>query len=252
MGHLLEIDAVSKHFEGLKAVERVSFTMEQGEILGLIGPNGAGKTTLFNLITGTFPVTSGTIRYNGRDLAGLGPSKIAAMGIGRTFQIARPFKGLTVLANVLVALGVSRYSGFLSAASRYRTGEAILESREILSRVGLLSVIERKADTLPLGMKKRLEIARALALHPELILLDEPAGGLRTEEMKGLIDLVRRLNRGGMTVLVIEHNMPVVMQLCGRIVVLDHGVKIAEGSPEEIRSNPTVIEAYLGREEDDA
>lgn len=252
MGHLLEIDAVSKHFEGLKAVEGVSFTMEQGEILGLIGPNGAGKTTLFNLITGTFPVTSGTIRYNGRDLAGLGPSKIAAMGIGRTFQIARPFKGLTVLANVLVALGVSRYSGFLSAASRYRTGEAISESREILSRVGLLSVIERKADTLPLGMKKRLEIARALALHPELILLDEPAGGLRTEEMKGLIDLVRRLNRGGMTVLVIEHNMPVVMQLCGRIVVLDHGVKIAEGSPEEIRSNPTVIEAYLGREEDDA
>ncbi len=250
MGHLLEIDAVTKHFEGLKALENVSFTMEQGEILGLIGPNGAGKTTLFNLITGTFPLTSGAIRYNGKDLAGLGPSRIAALGIGRTFQIVRPFAGLTVLENVLVALGVSHYAGFWKSVSRYRTAANVQAAREILSRVGILDYAEQKAENLPLGLKKRLEIARALALRPSLILLDEPAGGLRKEEMDQLIDLVRQINEEGTSVLVIEHNMPVVMQLCKRIVVLDHGTKIAEGPPEAIRNNPQVIEAYLGREDD--
>ena len=250
MGHLLEIDAVTKHFEGLKALGNVSFTMEQGEILGLIGPNGAGKTTLFNLITGTFPLTSGAIRYNGKDLAGLGPSRIAALGIGRTFQIVRPFAGLTVLENVLVALGVSHYAGFWKSVSRYRTAANVQAAREILSRVGILDYAEQKAENLPLGLKKRLEIARALALRPSLILLDEPAGGLRKEEMDQLIDLVRQINEEGTSVLVIEHNMPVVMQLCKRIVVLDHGTKIAEGPPEAIRNNPQVIEAYLGREDD--
>ena len=250
MNPLLEIDAVSKHFEGLKALDRVSFSLGKGEILGLIGPNGAGKTTLFNLITGTFPPTEGTIRYNGKDLTGLGPSRIAAMGIGRTFQIVRPFKGLTVLENVLVALGASRYPRFLAAARRFRTDDSVSEAKALLSRVGLLKISDVKAENLPLGMKKRLEIARALALHPELILLDEPAGGLRSEEMEELVGLVASLNREGMTVLVIEHNMPVVMELCERIVVLDHGSKIAEGPPEEIRVNPQVIEAYLGREED--
>jgi len=250
MGHLLEIDAVTKHFEGLKALENVSFTMDRGEILGLIGPNGAGKTTLFNLITGTFPLTSGTIRYNGKDLAGLGPSRIAALGIGRTFQIVRPFAGLTVLENVLVALGVSHYAGFWKSVSRYRTAANVQAAREILGRVGILDYAEQKAENLPLGLKKRLEIARALALRPSLILLDEPAGGLRKEEMDQLIDLVRQINKEGTSVLVIEHNMPVVMQLCKRIVVLDHGTKIAEGPPEAIRNNPQVIEAYLGREDD--
>ncbi len=252
MGHLLEIDAVSKHFEGLKALDNVSFTMDRGEILGLIGPNGAGKTTLFNLITGTFPVTSGTIRYNGKDLAGLGPSKIAAMGIGRTFQIVRPFAGLTVIENVLVALGVSNYAGFWKSVSRYRTDGTLEAARGLLEQVGLSAYAEQKAENLPLGLKKRLEIARALALRPDLILLDEPAGGLRKEEMDQLIELVRRINEMGTSVLVIEHNMPVVMQLCKRIVVLDHGIKIAEGSPEAIRNDPQVIEAYLGRDEDDA
>ncbi len=250
MKPLLEIDAVSKSFEGLKALENVSFKIGEKEILGLIGPNGAGKTTLFNLITGTFPLTSGNIRYKGRDLSGMGPSRVAALGIGRTFQIVRPFRDLSVLENVLVALGVSHYKSFLAAASRFRTAAAVSEAQEILSRVGLLEVAEQVAETLPLGMKKRLEIARALALHPDLILLDEPAGGLRAEESEALVDLVRYLNAEGMTVLVIEHNMSVVMNLCQRIVVLDHGVKIAEGSPEEIRTNPKVIEAYLGREED--
>jgi len=250
MGRLLEIDAVTKHFGGLKALENVSFTMDEGEILGLIGPNGAGKTTLFNLITGTFPVTSGTIRYDGKDLAGMGPSKVAAMGIGRTFQIVRPFAGLTVLENVLVALGVSHYGGFWKSVSRYRTAANVRTAREILERVGILDYADQKAENLPLGLKKRLEIARSLALRPKLILLDEPAGGLRKEEMDQLIDLVRQINREGTSVLVIEHNMPVVMQLCKRIVVLDHGTKIAEGPPEAIRNNPQVIEAYLGREDD--
>jgi branched-chain amino acid transport system ATP-binding protein len=250
MKPLLEIDAVSKSFEGLKALENVSFGVGTREILGLIGPNGAGKTTLFNLITGTFPQTSGKIRYKGVDLSGMGPSGVAALGIGRTFQIVRPFKELSVLENVLVALGVTHYKSFFSAASWFRTRTSVSEAREILSRVDLLEVAGQAAKTLPLGMKKRLEIARALALHPDLILLDEPAGGLRAEESEALVDLVRHLNAEGMTVLVIEHNMSVVMNLCQRIVVLDHGIKIAEGSPEEIRTNPKVIEAYLGREED--
>ncbi len=250
MKPLLEIDSVSKYFEGLKALEKVSFVMKKGEILGLIGPNGAGKTTLFNLITGSFPLTEGTIRYKGKSLSGLGPSKVAAMGIGRTFQLVRPFKGLTVVENVMVALGASHYPSFLASAARFRSETTVSEAEDLLSRVGLSKYAAQKAENLPLGLKKRLEIARALALHPELILLDEPAGGLRTEEMEQLIDLVRRLNGEGMTVLVIEHNMPVVMELCERIVVLDHGIKIAEGPPEEIRENPQVIEAYLGREED--
>ncbi len=250
MGHLLEIDDVTKHFEGLKALENVSFTMEEGEILGLIGPNGAGKTTLFNLITGTFPVTSGAIRFNGTDLAGMGPSKVAALGIGRTFQIVRPFAGLTVEENVLVALGVSHYTGFWKSVSRYRTTDTLAAARELLGRVGLGNLADRKGENLPLGLKKRLEIARALALRPKLILLDEPAGGLRKEEMDQLIDLVREINGEGISVLVIEHNMPVVMRLCRRIVVLDHGTKIAEGPPEAIQGNPQVIEAYLGREDD--
>jgi len=250
MGYLLEIDAVTKHFGGLKALENVSFLMEEGEILGLIGPNGAGKTTLFNLITGTFPLTSGAIRFRGKSLSGMGPSKIAALGIGRTFQIVRPFAGLTVLENVLVALGVSHYVGVWKSISRYRTEANVNAAREILGRVGILDYAEQKAENLPLGLKKRLEIARALALRPRLILLDEPAGGLRKEEMDQLIDLVRQINKEGTSVLVIEHNMPVVMQLCKRIVVLDHGTKIAEGPPEAIRNNPQVIEAYLGREDD--
>lgn len=250
MEHLLEIDAASRHFEGLKALENVSFTMNRGEILGLIGPNGAGKTTLFNLVTGTYPVTSGTIRYNGHDLAGTGPSQVAAMGIGRTFQIVRPFAGLTVIENVLIALGVSHYAHFWNSVSRCRSATTLKAARQILALVGIAAYAEQKSGNLPLGLKKRLEIARALALRPNLILLDEPAGGLRKEEVDQLIDLVREINRQGTSVLVIEHNMPVVMQLCKRLVVLDHGTKIAEGSPEAIRNNPQVIEAYLGREDD--
>jgi len=247
MEHLLEIDAISKHFGGLKALENVSFTMDRGEILGLIGPNGAGKTTLFNLITGRYPVSSGTIRYNGKDLSGMGPSQVAAMGIGRTFQIVRPFADLTVITNVMIALGVSHYAGFWNSVSRYRTPVNLKAARKILARVGIAEYAQQKSENLPLGLKKHLEIARALALRPSLILLDEPAGGLRKEEMDRLIGLVREINGEGTSVLVIEHNMPVVMQLCKRIVVLDHGTKIAEGPPEAIRNNRQVVEAYLGR-----
>ncbi len=250
MKPLLKIDAVSKHFEGLKALEGVSFTVGEGEIVGLIGPNGAGKTTLFNLITGSFPLSAGCIHYKGKRLDGMGPSRVAARGIGRTFQIVRPFKGLTVIENVLVALGASRYPRLLAASRRFRTESSVREAGELLARVGLREMADQKAEILPLGMKKRLEIARALALHPDLILLDEPAGGLRAEEMEALINLVKSLNRAGMAVLVIEHNMSVVMELCQRIIVLDHGVKIAEGPPEAIRNDPQVIEAYLGREAD--
>jgi branched-chain amino acid transport system ATP-binding protein len=245
---LLDVRALSKEFDGLRALDGVSFAAEGGEILGIIGPNGAGKTTLFNLISGIYPPSGGEIDFQGRSILRLKTHQISRLGIGRTFQIVRPFQNLDVETNVLVAFGHRFYPSLWKSTGPYRQPEILKEVQKLIERTGLRPYAKQISKNLPLGFKKRLEIARALALRPHLLLLDEPSAGLRFEESVQLMDLIRQVRDQGIGVLLIEHNMQVVMDLCKRIVVLDHGSKIAEGSPEAIRSNPRVIQAYLGRE----
>lgn len=235
---LLRAENVVKRFGGLVAVNRVSFELYEGEILGLIGPNGAGKTTLFNCINGIYPPEEGRIFFEGRDITGWSPSRLAHLGMARTFQIVRPLPELTVRENVMVgaAFGQHRYS--------LREVERIAD--EVLAFVGLAERAEQLAGSLNVAQKKRLELARALAARPKLLLLDEALAGLNPAEVDAMVDTIRRIRAQGITILMIEHVMRAIMNLSDRILVLNFGELIAEGTPEEVANNAAVIKAYLG------
>ena len=252
MSGILEVKGLTKRFGGLAAVDNVSFSVREGGISGLIGPNGAGKTTIFNLITGVYKVTEGSVSFSGSEITNMEPFRIADRGITRTFQNIRLFKNLTVYENVLTSCHMSaKYSipEALLRLPRYLREEKALRAKaeDLLSIMGLTERRDVQANNLPYGLQRRLEIVRALALDPKLLLLDEPAAGMNPDETEQLMRLISEIRtRFKLTVLVIEHHMDLVMRLCESIVVLNFGQKLAEGTADEIRGDPRVVEAYLG------
>lgn len=236
---MLTVSNLTRYFGGLAAVVDLSFTMEEGEVVGLIGPNGAGKTTVFNMLSGFFPPSSGEIIYQGHKINGLKPHQVCHLGLTRTFQVVQPFPNMTVLENTMIGAYVRHHN----------TADARQKALETLERVGLREKADVLGRDLTLLELKRLEIGKALASEPNLLLLDEAAAGLKDTEIEDILTLVRQLNQEGMTLLIVEHLMKVIMNLSHRIIVLDFGKMIAQGTPQEISHHPAVLEAYLGQEE---
>jgi len=248
---MLRLQGITKVFGGLIALEEVSFSVEDGTITGIIGPNGAGKTTLFNIVSGIYPQNSGNVYLEGKNISRFVPEKLARLGLVRTFQNVELFGQMTVLENVMVGLHTKSKSGILSCA--FKLPGHIREEKYIRERglqwlefTGMVELAEVKAGNLPFGQGRLLEIARALALEPRIILMDEPAAGLNSRETIGLAALIRRIRESGVTVVLVEHDMDLVMDVCDTVVVLNLGRKLAEGTPREIQENTAVITAYLG------
>ena len=256
---VIDIKALTMTFGGLKAVDQVDLDVREGEIVGLIGPNGAGKTTFFNCITGIYPPVEGDIYLippgkNSDRINGLKPNKITSKGMARTFQNIRLFQNMTALENVMVGRHCRTSAGVLGAVfrgprTRAEEKDIVSASYTLLHNMGLGEFVNEHAKNLPYGAQRRLEVARALATDPFLLLLDEPAAGMNPQETEGLMDLIETIRKSGVSILLIEHDMKLIMRISDRIIVLDHGLKIAEGRPKDIRTNKSVIEAYLGSSE---
>ncbi len=257
MNSFFTLSGVAKNFGGVRAVDNMSFALEKGELVGLMGPNGAGKTTIFNLVTGVYGLDGGQISFKGENLEKLKPHQITARGIARTFQNLRLFQRSTALENVMTAAQYHITYSFAECIThlgrwREKEGKIREKSMNLLDRVGLADRAGQAAGTLPYGFQRRLEIARALALDPDLLLLDEPAAGMNAEEVASLNELIKGIHRDfGLTILVIEHHMDLVMEICPRIICMNFGAKIAEGAPGEIQNHPEVLRAYLGEEDDE-
>ncbi len=252
MSALLEIKGLTKQFGGLLAVNDFDAFVNQGEIVGLIGPNGAGKSTLFNLITGVYPSTRGQVMFDGKDITHRKPHQVAALGIGRTFQLNPLFADFTVLQNVSASFHLHPRSSLLDIyfnTPKYRKNESYIkeQSLEVLRTVGLEKVKDELAKNLPHGYQKMLGVARALATRPKLLLLDEPLGGMNPSEIEFSLSAIKKMREGGMTILIVEHNMQ-ILTICDRVVVISFGQKICEGLPKEVRENKDVISAYFGGE----
>jgi branched-chain amino acid transport system ATP-binding protein len=239
MTALLQLDGVTRQFGGLKAVDNVTLSIERGEIIGLIGPNGAGKTTLINTITGVHPATAGRITFDGHDITRSKPHRNARIGIARTFQIVQPFPDMTVLENVAAGALFAGHAGSIAEARRV--------AMQQLEFTGLASSAGSAASTLTLAQRKRLELAKSLAMRPRLLMLDEVNAGLNTAEIDDALAIIRRISEGGITILLVEHLMKVVLSISQRVVVLHHGQLIAAGAPQDVIADPQVVEAYFGR-----